>query len=66
MPWFVASRPVVTKVTKGRPSEKNEYRVFSESQIDAIGPEWDWASSACDSQEEAQQRADDLFWDADD
>ena len=63
MPWFVASRPVVTN---GRPSEKNEYRVFSESQIDAIGPEWDWASSRCESQEEAQQCADDLFMDGED
>jgi hypothetical protein len=59
MPWFVALRSVPPE---GRHKDKHEYRVFSESQIEDIGPEWDWASGACDSEEEAQQEADELFW----
>jgi hypothetical protein len=59
MPWFVASRSILRE---GKPTEKKEYRVFSEAEIENVGPEWDWASSVCDSLEEAQQEADDLFW----
>jgi hypothetical protein len=60
MPWFVALRPILRE---GEPSDENEYRVFSEAEIENIGPEWDWASSAFDTEAEAQQEADDLFWD---
>ena len=60
MPWFVASRPVLKE---GRLTEELEYRVFSEEDVEDIGPEWDWASSAFDTREEAQVEADDLFWD---
>jgi hypothetical protein len=60
MPWFVALRPIVSR---GALSGKHEYRVFSESQIEGLTPEWDWASGACDTEEEAQQAADEQFWD---
>jgi hypothetical protein len=59
MPWFVASRPVIRE---GESTDALEYRVFSEAEIESISPEWDWASSACDSEEEAREKADDLFW----
>ncbi len=60
MPWFVAKRPVVED---GEPTGKFEYRVFSEDEVEAITPDWDWASGACDTREEAQTLADDQFWD---
>lgn len=59
MPWFVASRPIIVD---GNTTDACEYRVFSEAEIETIGPEWDWASSACDSEEEARRKADDMFW----
>jgi hypothetical protein len=60
MPWFVAKRPIVRD---GLPTEAFEYKVFSEDEIESISPEWDWASGACDTREEAQREADDSFWD---
>jgi len=59
MPWFVAKRAIVAG---GGATGRHEYRVFSEAEIEAIGPEWDWASFALDSREEAQALADDRFW----
>ncbi len=61
MPWFVAKRAIAAK---GAADDKFEYRVFSEAEIESIDPEWDWASAACDSREEAQTLADDQFWDS--
>jgi hypothetical protein len=60
MPWFVAKRVIVAN---GQPTGKFEYRVFSEDAIESIAPDWDWASGACDTQEEAQREADEQFWD---
>jgi len=60
MPWFVVSRPIPSR---SEARGEIEYRVCSEEEIEDIGPEWEWASSACDSEEEARQLADDLFWD---
>lgn len=59
MPWFVAKRALADK---GGGGGKYEYRVFSEAEIESIEPEWDWASGACDSQEEALREAEDKFW----
>ena len=59
MPWFVAKRPIVKD---GEPTPQYEFRVFSEEAIEAIEPGWDWASGACDTEEEAQREADDQFW----
>lgn len=59
MPWFVAKRAVLAE---GAAGVRHEYRVFSEAEIESIGPEWDWASFALDSREEAQALADDRFW----
>ena len=59
MPWFVAFRPIVRDEL---PPVENEYRVFSESQIDSIGPEWDWASSMFANRDEADEACDELFW----
>ncbi len=59
MPWFVAKREIADPEAGG---ETYEYRVFSEEQIESIEPGWDWASGACDSQEEAQREAEDQFW----
>lgn len=61
MPWFVAKRAIVEN---GSATDKYEYRVVSEAEIESIDPEWDWASSACASREEAQALADDQFWDS--
>lgn len=61
MPWFVAKRAIVEN---GSTTDKYEYRVVSEAEIESIDPEWDWASSACASREEAQALADDQFWDS--
>jgi hypothetical protein len=61
MPYFVAKRPISVM---GLPNAQFHYRVFSEEEIETIGPEWDWASSACDTREEAERQADDLFWDS--
>lgn len=61
MTWFVAKRALVCE---GKVSDEYEFRVVSEEEIDCIGPEWDWASGACDSREEALQAADDCFWDS--
>lgn len=61
MPWFVAKRAIVEG---GEATDKYEYRVVSEAEVESIGPEWDWASSVCDSREEAQALADDQFWDS--
>jgi hypothetical protein len=60
MPWFVASRPLIRE---GQALDTNEFRVFSEEEIESIGPEWDWASSVFDSKAEALIEADELFWD---
>lgn len=60
MPWFVAKRAIADEGSAG---ETYEYRVFSEEQIESITPEWEWASSACDTREEAQAIADEEFWD---
>ena len=57
MAWFVACRPLVVHATL---TERKEYRVFSEEEIETIGHEWDWASSACDSRQDAQDVADAL------
>ncbi len=59
MPWFVAKRPLAP-VSAG--AEKFEFRVVSEDEIDSIEPGWDWASGACDTQEEAWREAEDQFW----
>lgn len=59
MPWFVAKRAIAER---GAADGKYEYRVFSEDEIDSIEPDWDWASSACDTQEEALREAEDQFW----
>lgn len=61
MPWFVAKRVIADS---GAATDQYEYRVVSEAEVESIGPEWDWASSACDSREEAQALADDQFWDS--
>lgn len=61
MPWFVAKRAIVEG---GEATDTYEYRVVSEAEVESIGPGWDWASSACDSREEAQALADDQFWDS--
>ncbi len=61
MPWFVAKRAIAAG---GSATEQYEYRVFSEAEIESIEPEWDWASSACETREEAQALADDRFWDS--
>lgn len=60
MPWFVAKRPVIGDAGA---TGCHEYRVVSEAEIESIGPEWDWASSALDSRDEAQALADEQFWD---
>lgn len=60
MPWFVAKRAIADR---GGAAPQYEYRVFSEAEIESIEPEWDWASSACETREEAQSLADDQFWD---
>jgi hypothetical protein len=60
MPWFVAKRAIVQN---GEPTDKYEFRVVSEDEIESIEPDWDWASSACATREEAQNLADDSFWD---
>jgi len=60
MPWFVAFRAIVRD---DRTSVENEYRVFSESQIDTLGPEWDWASTMFARRDEADDQCDELFWD---
>ncbi len=59
MPWFVAKRPIVQD---GETTDRYEYRVVSEAEIESIGPEWDWASSAFATKEEAQNLVDDEFW----
>lgn len=59
MPWFVAKRPIVQR---GETTEQYEYRVVSEEEIESIEPDWDWASSAFDTREEAQNLVDDEFW----
>ena len=60
MPWFVAQRAVGgSDAAPGR----HEHRVFGEAEIESIGPEWDGASSALDSRDEAQAPADAQFWD---
>lgn len=59
MPWFVAKRAIAET---GAADGKYEYRVFSEDEIDSIEPDWDWASGACDTQEEALREAEDQFW----
>jgi hypothetical protein len=61
MPWFVAKRAIADSAEA---VEKYEYRVFSEAEIESIAPDWDWASSACSTREEAQALADDQFWDS--
>lgn len=60
MPWFVAKRPVEPSQPERTPYV---YRVVSEADIETIGPEWDWASSAFDTLAEAEREADELFWD---
>jgi len=60
MPWFVAFRAIQREDV---PTGENEYRVFSESQIDQIGPEWDWASTMFARRDEADHECDELFWD---
>ena len=42
-------------------AEKFEFRVVSEDEIDSIEPGWDWASGACDTQEEAWREAEQLL-----
>lgn len=59
MPWFVAKRSIVQE---GYATEQYEYRVVSEEEIESIEPDWDWASSAFDTREEAQNLVDDEFW----
>jgi hypothetical protein len=61
MHYFVAKRPIEVE---GTLSLQYEYRVFSEQEIDAIGAEWDWASTAWPTREQAQKEADELFWDS--
>ena len=61
MSWFVAKRPVIRE---GCATLQYEFRVVTEEQIERIGPDWDWASGACDSREEAMLMADDCFWDS--
>ena len=59
MPWFVVKRAIADN---GGEADRYEFRVFSEEEIESIGPGWDWASSACDTREEAQELADEQFW----
>jgi hypothetical protein len=61
MHYFIAKRPASLE---GRPSVQYEYRVFSEDEIESLGPEWDWASPALQTREQAQREADDMFWDS--
>jgi hypothetical protein len=61
MPWFVVSRVTAPNVDRSRDTE---YRVCTEEDIESLGPEWEWASSACDTEIEARRIADDLFWDS--
>jgi len=60
MPWFVAKRALVEN---GEATDKYEYRVVSEAEIETIEPDWEWASSACDSLEDAYALADEQFLD---
>lgn len=59
MPWFVVRRALAPDSEQ---SGSYEYRVLSEEQIETIEPGWDWASCACDTEEEAQQEAEKQFW----
>lgn len=61
MPWFVAKRAIADERSGG---QTYEYRVVSEAEIETIDPDWDWASAACATREEAQTLADDQFWDS--
>ncbi|MFO1271930.1 MAG: hypothetical protein U1F50_09670 [Rubrivivax sp.] len=61
MPWFVAKRAVPQAESA---NARFQFRVFSEDEIEAIGPEWDWASACLPTREEAEREADELFWDS--
>lgn len=59
MAWFVVKRALAPEAES---PGAFEYRVLSEAAIEDIEPGWDWASCACDTEEEAQQEAERQFW----